>query len=1289
MQIRAASSLGGGLVRAAAGLARTGTWLARTLEVLAWAAFFAFALALLGLRYWLLPNAERYREDLTAAISRSIGLPVRIGAIETDWLGLRPRLTIADVRVYDRQGREALVLPLVENVLSWRSALMLELRLRTFVIEGPKLTVRRDRDGGIFVAGLRVSGEKGDGGLADWILEQHEVVVRGAEIEWRDELRGAPPLVLSALDFRLRNDGELHQIGFAARPPRHLGPGVELRAELYGRSVTQLAQWNGRVYAQLGYTDLAGWRAWLDYPLDLRSGEGALRVWASLQAGRLKRVTADVALANVAARLDSDLPLLEIASVSGRLQGRAGADGYEFGVRNLALATAHAPPMRSTSFRALWQPGAGARAQRGSVSADLIELAPLARLAEYLPFPADLRKLLADLAPQGNLLDTRFDWSGELQAGASYSARTRFSGLAVNAWGSVPGFAGLSGALEASESKGKVHLAAQDAQLELPRIFPEPRLHFDALNGELAWERRPGGAWAVRLVNVAFANQDLAGTAFGSYLARGEAPGAIDLSAQIARADGARTARYLPLATIVGEETRQWLARSILAGRVVDGRVRLKGELRDFPFVDPGKGLFQVAARFRDGVLDYADGWPRVEAIAGELLFERDRMEIVGRSGAIRGARVANVRASILSLLAHRPRLVIEGQAEGPSAEFLGFIGASPVRRMIDGLTDEVSALGRGRLRLRLELPLGDLAKTRVAGEYQLAANTLAVDPRLPPIVAASGRVSFTESSLTLHDVRGQLFGDAVTLSGGVTPETGIAIAARGRATVEGLRAVFDHPWRSRLSGAANYTVAVTVKDGRTQLRFESPLQGVGSTLPPPLAKIAGDTLPVRVDVFPGEDRQRVSVTLDRLLAAEFLQARQGGVLRLQRAAVALNPAPGEAPGIPERGGFAIRGTTPALDLDRWLPFFAEGGEGGDERVSFDLRVGVLDAIGKRLRDASLVGLAEAGGWSAKMSAQEFAGDLVYRGEGGGRLVARFSRFTLPEDHPGAKAYRSAKQLPAVDLVAERFVHRGRNLGRVEIAARHEGKDWRIDKLAVTSAEAALAGKGLWRTGDDSRTSLAFKLDVNDVGRFLDRFGYPDHVKGANGSLEGKLEWNGDPVLIDYATLSGALQLQAGDGQFLEIEPGIGKLVALMSLQMLPRRIALDFRDVFSKGFKFDRISGSLGVTRGVMQVQDFRMRGPAAEVLMNGQIDLSLETQNLRVKVVPSLGDTASTVAGVIGGPVAGVATMIAQRMLKNPLGQIFSYDYAITGTWGDPKVEKVQTPPPQVPESSLPQGN
>jgi uncharacterized protein YhdP len=303
------------------------------------------------------------------------------------------------------------------------------------------------------------------------------------------------------------------------------------------------------------------------------------------------------------------------------------------------------------------------------------------------------------------------------------------------------------------------------------------------------------------------------------------------------------------------------------------------------------------------------------------------------------------------------------------------------------------------------------------------------------------------------------------------------------------------------------------------------------------------------------------------------------------------------------------------------------------------------------------------------------AGDLAYGTEGRGKLTARLAHFTPPADSPGAKAGGSG-DLPAVDLIAERFNYRGKKLGRVEILAQPDGANWRIEKIANVNPEASLIAKGLWITGNASRTSIDFTLSINDAGKYLDRVGTPDSVKGGSAKLAGALTWAGDPLNIHYPTLAGQVSLEAENGQFLEIEPGIGKLVSLMSLQMLPRRIALDFRDVFSKGFAFDRITSALHIDKGVINTRDFKMRGPAAEVDIAGDADLARETQNLKVRVVPALGDSASTLVGLVN-PVYGVATFIAQKLLKNPIGNIFAFEYSVTGKWVDPKVEKLAVTP------------
>src|SRR5688572_27757529 len=218
--------------------------LLRATEMLAWGVFFAFAALVLALRFWVLPDIERYREHIVSAMSRGVGLPVRVGRIEAGWLGLRPQITLSDVRIHDAQGREALVLPSVHNVVAWRSLAHGELRLHQLTIEGLRVNVRRDTAGELYVAGSRLArgGAGGGPGFGGWLLGQSEIVVRNAEIEWQDEMRAAPPLTLSALDLRLVGSGTSLSLGLTARPPAELGTSLEVRA-LVEAAGAQISGW--------------------------------------------------------------------------------------------------------------------------------------------------------------------------------------------------------------------------------------------------------------------------------------------------------------------------------------------------------------------------------------------------------------------------------------------------------------------------------------------------------------------------------------------------------------------------------------------------------------------------------------------------------------------------------------------------------------------------------------------------------------------------------------------------------------------------------------------------------------------------------------------------------------------------------------------------------------------------------------------------------------------------------------------------------------------------------------
>ena len=1251
--------------------------LLRAIEVLAWAGFFVLAAVVLAVRFWVLPDIERYREEIVAAMSRGIGLPVRVGAIQAGWLGMRPHIALTDVRIYDAQGREALVLPSIENVVAWRSLARGELRLHSVAIDGPRLSVRRDAAGDLYVAGLRI-GRQGDGGggFGAWLLAQEEIAIRGAEVEWRDELRGAPPLVFQGVELRVVNDGELHSVGLKARIPAELGGFIEARAAVRGEELRPAAL-NARLFMQVGYTDLAAWRAWLDAPFSVREGQGALRVWATVEKGALTEATADVALAGVRATLADELSPLELASVQGRLQGRTLADGVELSGRGLAVVMERGPQMPRTDFQIVWRPQGG-----GAVGASALDLDAMRQLAGSLPLPPQLSQALEEIAPSGRLADSRLEWSGPFDAPTKLSVKASFADLALRAREGIPGFAGLSGSVEATQDKGKLTLSSSKAVLDVSKVFPDPSLELDTLAGQLDWERGAGGAFTVRVASLTFANDHASGNVYGSYTRDGPGLGSLDLSGVLNRADARYVGRYLP--SVLQGRAREWLSNSILAGQASDVRVRVRGDLRHFPFTDPSTGVFQVSARVEKGVLEYVPGWPRIEDIVGELHFEGDRMEVIGRSGSIYGAQLSNVRVSMPSLRGPDRHVQVNGQADGASAEFLRFLLASPLRDTA-AFAAGMQAAGRGKLRLKLDIPLEAPPKTRVTGDYEFERNQVTVLSWLPPVEAASGRLAFTESSFTLHDVKGTLMGGQVAVSGGTRAGRGIEVLARGDASFNATQALFDHPLRKYLSGSFGYFVTVRAQDGAARVTFESSLRGLESSLPAPLAKSANEAMPLRVELNPAArgERDRISASLGSVARAEVQRRRQGDAMAVQRTAVWMSPQRDQPIRLPERPGTLVYGALPELDFDRWLPLLSsEQGTSESAPVAIELRFVALTALGRRFGNVSLRASAESSGWSANLNADEVAGDISYRARPQPRVVARLSRLNIAaETGPAApKPASRPVDYPAIDLVVDEFNFRGKPLGRVELVASRAGDDWRIERAAMANPDATLSARGMWFAAP-SRTAIQFELEAGDVGTFLGRIGNPNAVKGGRARMQGSLAWQADPAALDLASLAGDVQMQAEDGQFLEIEPGLGKLIGLMSLQALPRRITLDFRDVFSKGFQFDRITSSGQIESGKLKLREFRMRGSAAEVDMSGDIDLAQETQDLKVRVVPSLSDSAALGIGIVN-PVAGVAAAIAQRLLKNPLGQIFAFDYLVTGSWSDPKVAKVALPPitPQV---------
>jgi uncharacterized protein YhdP len=402
----------------------------------------------------------------------------------------------------------------------------------------------------------------------------------------------------------------------------------------------------------------------------------------------------------------------------------------------------------------------------------------------------------------------------------------------------------------------------------------------------------------------------------------------------------------------------------------------------------------------------------------------------------------------------------------------------------------------------------------------------------------------------------------------------------------------------------------------------------------------------------------------------------------------------GQAP-VPERRGIAVSGTLKQVNVDAWRPLLAGlagTGKGAMASPSLDLRIAQVDVIGRSFTDVVVKTTALPGGWDGSISSKEVSGDLSWRSQGKGRLVARLSRINLPPAQATQAVLQQAKvddaELPALDVTVDSFLLADRALGRLQLVARPEGRDWRIDRLRIVNPDATFQMDGLWQSWmAQPRTQVNVRLDIADGGKLLARLGYAEGVRGAAGRIEGPLSWAGSPQDLDVATLGGVLTVDISKGQFLTLEPGVGRLLGVFNLQSLPRRIALDFRDVFSEGFSFDEVAGSMRITGGAGRLEGFRIQGPSARVLMTGEVNLARETQNLQVRVTPVLGDSLALAGAILGGPVAGLASFLVQRVLKDPLAQLATFDYAVTGTWAEPTVARVPRPDPgNAPASSVP---
>ena len=1238
-------------------LRRASRWLA----ALAALGALGFATVASLMFFWVLPNIAQHRDTVAHLMSRALGQRVTLEAVSGMWQQERPEFRLQGVRLYDGAGHPVLYLPQLEAAFAWRSLLFLEPRFNRIELEGLTLGVRRARDGRFYVGGIPVNPADPDSGFSNWLLRQGRVHVGHVALTWQDEVRNGPPLILTEVDFTLDNTRRTHRLKLSAIPPARLARPLLVEGRLTSRNVEDIKTWNGVVDATVSGVSFPHLGAWLALPYQPEKGWGALKVKFEVAKGTLAGATAGFDLRAIETTLGEGLPALRLEQMRGRAVWQRGPDGQRMMFEDLRMAQPNAKLGAPFNMGLAWS------AASREITAKAFDLSGWQAILPSLPMDDALRGRLQALQPQGRFDDLQLRWSGAQPGIDNFGIAAHFSALGVTAVDNQPGLANLTGRIEGDARAGVFEINSKKLGLSLPSIFREPSFGFDSVLARGSWQKTPRGH-RVTLGEMAFSNKDMEGTAKGRYELIAGHPGIIDLAAHLSRAEGTAVHRYFPRK--VGDQTVNWVKQGVLAGHSDNVQLNLKGDLTQFPF-QQGNGVFRVDVQAKDAVIDYVPGWPRIEGIQGRVLFQGKMMEVVASQARIYGVTLSPVRAVIPDLTHHDEQLIVEGEANGPVQDFIRFANVSPVGERLRGFTDQLDGSGPMKLALKLQMPLRRSHDTTLAGRLSFLGNVL-LPSGLPRLDQVRGDIDFTGDSINAKNLIAQFLGGPLRIDA-ATRNGKVQLQAQGRVTAAGMTPWLGAAWGKRLSGQTSWRGQIDLDPMGDRVRFESDLLGLGSSLPAPLAKTAAQPLPLQVIRQPQDGVQLHEIRLGQTVSAVLRSSATGG---FERGEIRFG---GQA-AMPNEAGLRLAGSGRDMDLSGWLAMLPSGeGPSALKLASIDLGFETLDLMGRRYHGLHVQGRSRNGLLRAQVTARELNGVLTYRpaGEQPARVSAQLRQLNIPDRLPATGAAEGinmkAADFPMVDLTVEDFRLQDRPLGRLEVVAHGAPEGMLINSLQLSHPDSIFRMSGLWRDGAPSDTRADLNVSILDVGKFLARFGYPDTLRHGSVEIQGNATWVGSPADFTFDTLAGQLDFKASSGQFLKIDAGAGKLLGVLSLQSLPRRLNFDFRDIFNQGYAFDDIGATLRIARGVVYSDDFKMRGPAAKVNMSGLADLNQETVQLRVKVIPKLSEGVAVAGALLGGPLAGVGALAAQKLLRDPIEEATSQEYMVTGAWQSPDVKKL----------------
>jgi uncharacterized protein (TIGR02099 family) len=1260
----------------------------RRLRTLLWTALTlltVLAAVMVGFGKLLMPYSDYYQPKLEGWLTKAFNQPVSVESFNGEWKAFGPRISLQGVTFSSDDKQPEIAIQHAALDIKPLNALIPGRPLYSFRIIGADLSLQRTDDGRYVLSGLGVSntgsGRNSNPQLRNVALNG-EVRLEESSLTFDDPEREIH-LVLSDVNGRLKMDGQQLAVEIQARVSdqdrRRVVGDLEATMQVELDKEQHLA--NARWHIKTGELMLAELvRQLPHHPLLPVSGWLNAELWGSWQQGSPQEMQGVLDLRD--AQLTSQSGPLIIDHLNSRFNWAfSHPRDWRIDLSNLVVS----------------QDGVDWQSERLSVARNLPDDLGLWISSDFirLNFPLQLtQRIMASYntewpavipqRAQGSVsdFDLLLDSKWHLKKVEGQLENGHFWG-----WGKGPEIAGLNAQFALESNGGDISLRGQDVRLDWPRVFRRQLLvemtdcSVEILLGDL-------NTWQMDMNHCRLQNDDI--SVFGRVrAASGEGKPEVDINVAMDRGDISRFGDYWP-ENVMTDKTVHWLRTSLLSGMVKNGRFSMIGDLDDFPFKN-NRGRMQGYAPVKDAELKYADNWPHARQIDAVAMFEASGMLVKGRIGDTGGTRVDRVTARIPDF--KQPVLDVEYQTSTDLSKLTTYIRRTP---LLDGLAldpEQFVLTGDSEISGKLHTPLGKGAEQlRVTGALQLKGTQFTDRVSDIKLDTMTGIVNYDREGLNATqidagfrgytaklDVMADWDADEVfraTLHGDLPADLVIPVDLARREPLFD-RAIGISPWVISLSIAA--------VDGREErdiwLEVASGLEGTVIDLPAPLNKSVEASWPLLVR-YPMRAESLI-LTADLAGRAQLRMELAEGDARPIRAAIGLG---GEAGDLPQEGQFVVTGSTPLFDLEGWLDvvvdkFSKEDEGGGLVLQSASLDAGQVRIFDRLFEDVGIKMQYEDTVVTGEFDCPDLNGKIRYyqNDAGSHSLTGEFERLIMPDPvSGGVTMVTNPSELPELRFYSKEFSYLGLDLGETRIEGYPVKNGFHLDSVEAKSPDLELSASGDWiRDGQGERSDFNIRITSESLGTVLEAMDVSSAMQGGQTVVHFDAWWNGPPAAFALERLNGEMELNIVQGNILTADPGAGRVLGLLSLTELPRRLAMDFRDVFDEGFSFDEATGTMQLENGSSYTDDLLLKSTVAEINIVGTTDLVGQTFDYEFSVRPGVSKALPVIGAIAGGPVGAAAGLALQAVLRNSLGEAAEAKYTIRGPWEDPVVEPVKKLP------------